>query len=208
VRCNDELFISNEDSNSIYVLDKNTLNPVGIIGVDNMPHGFDFDSETNKLYVPCINSILCIDVLNKYIEKKVDIDFKAWHIEIDKKRKEIYTSTLDGKLVILDTNDMSIIKVLDEFLLPIEICFNYSSRKIYITDLGYKNIRILDYDTGRYLGSIDVDGNPQGLEISKDEKFLFVSDTQKNSIKVYSTNNNQLVKEIKVGKEPTTIVCM
>lgn len=208
VRCNDELFISNEDSNSIYVLDKNTLNPVGIIGVDNMPHGFDFDSETNKLYVPCINSILCIDVLNKYIDKKVDIDFKAWHIEIDKKRKEIYTSTLDGKLVILDTNDMSIIKVLDEFLLPIEICFNYSSRKIYITDLGYKNIRILDYDTGRYLGSIDVDGNPQGLEISKDEKFLFVSDTQKNSIKVYSTNNNQLVKEIKVGKEPTTIVCM
>ncbi|MGO0807037.1 YncE family protein, partial [Clostridioides difficile] len=32
------MFVANEDSNSIYVLDKNTLNPIGIIGVDNMPH--------------------------------------------------------------------------------------------------------------------------------------------------------------------------
>ena len=46
-----ELFISNEDSNSIYVLDSNTSNPIGVIGVDNMPHGFDIDYVNNKLYV-------------------------------------------------------------------------------------------------------------------------------------------------------------
>ena len=208
VLCNNELFISNEDSNSIYILDKDTLNPVGIIGVDNMPHGFDFDKDTNKLYVPCINSILCIDVLNKCIEKKIDIDFKAWHIELDKRRKEIYTSTLDGKLVILDEISMEIVSILDEFLLPVEICFNYSGNKVYVADLGYKNVRILDYNTRKYIGKIDIDGNPQGLEISKDERLLFVSDTQRNSLKVYDTNTNKLIKEIKTGKEPTTIICM
>ncbi|HBE8893272.1 TPA: YncE family protein, partial [Clostridioides difficile] len=64
VLSDNELFVANEDSNSIYVLDKNTLNPIGIIGVDNMPHGFDFDRESKKLYVPCINSIVCIDTIN------------------------------------------------------------------------------------------------------------------------------------------------
>jgi DNA-binding beta-propeller fold protein YncE len=206
--CNGELFISNEDSNSIYILDQETLNPVGIISVDEMPHGFDFNESKNKLYVPCINSIVCIDTLRKCIDRKINTDFKAWHLKIDKKKKEIYISTLDGKLVILDEGTMEIINIIDIFLLPVEICFNYSAKKIYVADLGYKDIKILDYDTGKYLGCIDVEGNPQGLEISKDEKLLLVSDTQKNSVKIYDISNNKLLKEVNVGKEPTTILCV
>lgn len=57
----------NEDFNSIYVLDKNILNLIGIIGVDNMLYGFDFDRESKKLYVLCINLIVCIDIINKNI---------------------------------------------------------------------------------------------------------------------------------------------
>jgi DNA-binding beta-propeller fold protein YncE len=115
---------------------------------------------------------------------------------------------LDGKLVVLDEMKMKVISIIEDFLLPVEVCFNYSAKKIYVADLGYKHIKILDYDTGNYLGCINVEGNPQGLAISKDEKLLLVSDTQKNSIKIYNTNNNQLIKEVKTGKEPTTILCM
>lgn len=205
---NEDLFLANEDTDSIYILDKDELNPVGIISVDNMPQGFDIDREKNKLYVPCINSIVCIDAVKECIEKKVDLDFKAWHVELDTRKKEIYVSTLDGKLVILDESTMKIKRILEDFLLPVEICFNYSGNKIYVTDLGHKDVRILDYNTGEYEGSICIDGSPQGLEISKDEKLLFVSDTQKNSVKIYNTIDNCLIKEVKVGKEPTTIICM
>lgn len=205
---NNEIFISNEDSNSIYIIDKKDLTPIGIIGVDNMPHGFKFDIQTKKLYVPCINSIVCIDLLSKEVVRKIDVDFKAWHISIDKKKKEIYTSTLDGKIIILDEDTLEVKTILDGFLLPVEISFNYTENKFYVTDLGYKNVKILDYPTGKYLGHINVCGIPQGLEVSTDEKLLFVSDTQKNCIKVYETCSNMLIKEIKVGKEPTTILCV
>ncbi|HGM3509375.1 TPA: YncE family protein [Clostridioides difficile] len=208
VLSDNELFVANEDSNSIYILDKNTLNPIGVISVDNMPHGFDFDRESKKLYVPCINSIVCIDAINKNIQKKINMDFRAWHIELDKRKKEMYISTLDGKLIIVDEVSMDIKKVLYEFLLPVEIRFNYSGKKVYVADLGYNNVRILDYTTSRYIGNIEINGIPQGLEISKDEKLLFVSDTQENSVKVYETANNKLIKVIRVGKEPTTIVCL
>lgn len=206
--CNGELFISNEDSNSIYIIDEDSLNPVGVIGVDEMPHGFDFDKFSNKLYVPCINSILCIDTISKDIIKKVDIDFKAWHIKLDKKRNEIYTSTLDGKVVILDGETMTIKNVLDDFLLPVQISFSYKYRKIYIADLGYKSVKILDYDTGAYIGNIEVNGIPQGLEVTKDEESILVSDTQNNLIKIYKASDYFLIKEVQVGKEPTTILCV
>ena len=53
----EEIFIANEDSNSIYFMDKNTLDPIGMITVDDMPHGFCFDLPRKKLYVPCMDSI-------------------------------------------------------------------------------------------------------------------------------------------------------
>ena len=138
----------------------------------------------------------------------MSIDFKAWHVQLDKYKNEIYVSTLDGKVVVIDEESLQTKQVYDEFLLPVQISFNYKDKKVYIADLGYKNIKILDYNQVKYIGNIDVDGIPQGLEISKDEKRLFVSDTQRNSVKVYDTATNGLIKEIKVGKEPTTIICM
>ena len=204
----EEIFIANEDSNSIYFMDKNTLDPIGMITVDDMPHGFCFDLPRKKLYVPCIDSITCIDIIDKNVEKKIDIDFKAWHVQLDKYKNEIYVSTLDGKVVVIDEETLSTKKVLDQFILPVQMSFNYKDQKVYIADLGYKCIKMIDYNQGKYIGSINIDGIPQGLEISQDEKKLFVSDTQKNSVKVYDTSNNELIKEIKVGKEPTTIICM
>ena len=204
----DELFVSNEDTNSIYIINKYTLEAISMISVDDMPHGLGYDQKNNKLYVPCINSIICIDIENKIIYKKIDTDFKAWHLEEDEKKKEIYVSTLDGKLVILKEDDLEIINTFYELLLPVQIRFNYIDERVYISDLGYNQIKILDYRLGKYIGKIKVNGIPQGLEISKDYSRLFVSDTENDEIKVYDTKTNQLIKAIHVGKEPTTIVCL
>lgn len=203
-----ELFISNEDTNSIYIINKNTLDLISMISVDDMPHGFSYNDKNKKLYVPCINSIVCIDVEDKVIYKKVNTDFKAWHLKLDEKKSEIYISTLDGKLVILKEGTLEIVDVFNELLLPVQIEFNYRDDKVYVSDLGYNQIKILDYKLGKYIGKIKIDGIPQGLEISKDNSRLFVSDTKNNAIKVYDTKTNQLIKEIRVGKEPTTIVCL
>ena len=74
--------------------------------------------------------------------------------------------------------------------------------------MGYKKVMILDYDTGKVLDYINIDGDPQGIQISNDYKLLFISDTKNNLIKVYNTSDNTLIKNIEVGKEPTTILCM
>lgn len=202
----DELFIANEDSNTIYIVNKNNLEPISMIGLDNVPHGFDLDKQNNKLYVPCINSIVCIDIKSKNIEKKIYTKLKPWHIKIDKKKDYIYTSTLDGKLLILDKKELNMENIIEDLLIPIETCINYNNNLIYVADLGYRNIKILNYDNYDICGYIDIGGYPQGLEISKDGKYLFVTDTLNNSVKVYCTYSNELIKEIKVGKEPTTIL--
>lgn len=204
----DELFISNEDTNSIDVLDKFTLDPITMISVDDSPHGFSYYQKLKRLYVPCINSIIGIDVEQREICKKLDIDYKAWHLEVNTEKNEIYIGTLDGKLVILNEENLEVKDVFNELLLPVQIKFNYRDKKVYISDLGYNQIKILDYNQRKYIGKIDIDGIPQGLDISYDYSKLFVSDTQNNTVKIYDTSTNKLIEEICVGKEPTTIICL
>ena len=173
-----------------------------------MPHGFDIDTKNNRLYVACVNSIICIDIVNKCICNKIDTDFKAWHIKLDKERGEIYTSTLDWKVVVLLDETLEVIKIIDGFLIPIQICFNYEDKKIYLADMGHKAVIVLDYVTYEVLDFIDIDGDPQGIQLTKNYKSLFVSDTKNNLIKIYNTLDNSLIKNINVGKEPTTILCV
>ena len=206
--CNNEIFISNEDSNSIYIVDKDSLLPIGVICVENMPHGFAFDKSANRLFVPCNKSILSIDVINKVVENKIGLNFKPWHIKIDEENNLIYASTLDGKIIVLDKIDLNVKKVIDKLRFPVEICINNNKKEIYVSDLLDKSIKVIDCETYNIKHDIKIDGNPQGLEISKDKNYIFVSDTLENNIKVFETRNYSFVKSIKVGKEPTTIICM
>ena len=128
--------------------------------------------------------------------------------DIESKIFPLIISTLDGKLVILKEEDLEIVNTFYELLLPVQIKFNYSDNRVYISDLGYNQIKILDYKLGKYIGKIKINGIPQGLEISNDYSRLFVSDTENGEIKVFDTKTNQLMKAIHVGKEPTTIVCL
>ena len=38
--------------------------------------------------------------------QKIDTDFKSWHVKLDRNKKEIYTSTLDGKVVVIDEESL------------------------------------------------------------------------------------------------------
>ncbi len=46
------------------------------------------------------------------------MDFRAWHIELDKQKKEMYISTLDGKLIIIDEVSMDIKRYYMNFYYP------------------------------------------------------------------------------------------
>ena len=205
---NSEMYLVNEDSNSIYIIDIKTLKPEGIISVDEMPRGLDIDKINNKLYVPCSETIVKIDTKTKQIEKVKEIKLKAWSLKLNNDTSEIYVATIEGKILVLDRESLDIKNIIDKCILPIEMVISNIHNRVYISDIGCKGIIVLDYKTNDVLDTIDVGGYPQGLCLINDDKYILVSDTQNNIIKIYSTEESKLIKSIKVGKEPTTIACL
>ncbi|MCT4507791.1 MAG: YncE family protein [Tepidibacter sp.] len=204
---NKELYIANEDSNSIYIVDAKNNDPIGVICVDSMPHGIIIDEEQKNLYVPCSNSLLVIDILSKSIVKNIKLDFKPWHLKINKEENIIYIVAKNGSIILVDRFKFEIVNILDCFKLPVEISINYSKKEMYVTDFCNKSIEVLNYKNNNHIKSIKVEGRPLGIDISKDEKKLFVSDVKNNLIKVFEANSLELIKDINVDKEPTTVIC-
>lgn len=203
----EELFIANEDSNCIYMLNTKTLEPIGIISVDNMPHGMVLDENLCNLYVPCVNCLIVIDVISKNIVKKIKLGFEPWHLKVDEYKNIIYVVTKCGKILIISRLNFEILGILNYFKLPIEISINYLKNEIYITDFCDKSINIIDSKEYKIIEKIRICGNPLGIDISKDKKILFISDIEENKIKVIDIEKRAIFKEIKVDKEPTTIIC-
>lgn len=202
LKYNDEILIINEDSNSIYILNINDLNPIYLIKLKNTPQSMRINED--KLYVVCNNNLTIIDLVKKDIIKEINTNYNNFNMKIDKLKKEIYISTLDGKILIINEN-FEILDILDGFLLPIEIEICYKYKNIYILDFELKKIIVLDYETKKLKDNISFNCYTKGFLISKDDENLFVTDTNNNSLKIYKTSKNKLIKEIKLKKEPTTI---
>lgn len=202
-----ELFVANEDSNSIYIIDTQTLQPMELITVDNMPHGMILDEELNKLYIPCVNSLVIMDVISKNIIGRIKLNFEPWHLKIDEINDILYVVTKNGKILVLDRHIFKIIKIIDYLKHPIEMVVNDFKKQIYVTDFCDKSIIILDNVNYEIINKINICGNPLGIDISIDKKLLFISDIEENNIKAIDIENLKIIKEINVDKEPTTIIC-
>ncbi len=204
---NEELYIANEDSNSIYIVDVKNNDPAGLICVDSMPHGIIIDEEQKKLYVPCLDSLVVIDIVEKRIVKNIKLNMAPWHIKINKEENIIYIVAKNGRIILVDRFEFKIVNVLNGFKFPVEISINYLRKEMYVTDFCNKSIDVLNYKTNERIKSIGVEGRPLGMDISKDQSKLFVSDVKNNLIMVFETSSLELIKNIDVEKEPTTVIC-
>jgi len=204
---NEELYIANEDSNSIYIVDVKNNYPMGLICVDSMPHGIIIDEEQKKLYVPCLDSLVVIDIITKRIEKNIKLNMAPWHLNINKEENIIYIVAKNGSIILVDRFTFEILNVLSGFKFPVEISINYLKKEMYVTDFCNKSIEVLNYKINEHIKSIDIEGRPLGMDISKDQSKLFVSDVKNDRIMVFETSSLELIKNIDVDKEPTTIIC-
>ncbi|MDR0880324.1 MAG: YncE family protein [Clostridioides sp.] len=204
---NDEdIYLANQDTDSINIFNRRDLSPVALIKVGSMPHGFDISEEKKKLYVPCRDMLVCIDIEKKAIDSIRKLDYRLWHLKIDPKKSELYATTIDGKLIVFDQDTFEIKAVLDGMVLPVEIGIDYVNKRVYVTDLGYGGVWVIDYDTKKIVDCIKICGTAQGLLVLDEIGLMFVTDTENNCVNVYGTGDLRLKKKIDVGKEPTSII--
>ncbi|MDR1773722.1 MAG: hypothetical protein LBR30_02480 [Clostridioides sp.] len=196
IKSGKHFFISSLDSNSVYVLEEEYLIPSHLITIGEKPSAIDYFDKNKELYVACEHSVYVIDTCSKEVKRKVEFDAIFWELKINKKKEEMYLSTFDSKIRVIDMNNFEIKKEIEGFGFVNEILVDEDKNIVYISDLIEEKIVIFNYEKFDVLKKISLGFSPEKIFITKNGLHLIVKNSYENCIKIINTDEFCLEKEI------------
>lgn len=94
----------------------------------------------------------------------------------------------------------------ERYLSPIEMTFSPDGRLLYVVCQDSDEVRVIDPETAKVLGSIPVGHVPRGIAQSSDGSRLYVANAWSDTVSVIDTAKRQVVQTLPTGFEPSGVV--
>ena len=195
------IFVSNENSDTVVVLDKITKEVVKTIETGGRPRDLKFNNDFSKLYVVVSeeNHILEIDTKNLEIVDKIETGDDPEIFDIDLNNKIIAVSNEDdNELTIIDLNKKEIVEsIKDVGVEPEGVNFSPDGNLVYVTSEGTSSVLIIDPWKREIVNEILVENRPRrGLFVNNGAEY-WVSNELSGTVSVVDTSKQELKKTIK-----------
>jgi YVTN family beta-propeller protein len=182
------LYVDNEGSSSLTVLDIHTGKPVGTVSIP-FPYNIYFTPDGTK----------AIDV----VERLQRIEFRDWrhgwalmksvaipwpgadHLDFSADGSYLLISTeYSGVVAKVDVNTMSLVGYVRVGGLPIDVRLSPDGTLFYVTNQGSMGVSVIDPVAMKVVQFIPTGRGAHGLQVSRDTKSLYVSNRLEGSISV------------------------
>ena len=182
------LYVDNEGSSSLTVLDIRTGRPVGTINIP-FPYNLYFTPDGTK----------AIDV----VERLNRVEFRDWrhgwkllgavgipwpgadHLDFSADGSYLMISTeYSGVVARIDVNAMRLVGYVYVGGLPIDVKLSPDGSLFYVTNQGRMGVSVIDPVTMKEIQFIPTGRGAHGLQVSRDTKSLYVSNRLEGSISV------------------------
>ena len=195
------IFVSNENSDTVVVLDKLSKKIIKTIETGGRPRDLKFSNDFSKLYVVVSqeNHILEIDTKKLEILDKIETGDDPEIFDIDKQNNFIAVSNEDdNQLTIIDLKNKKIIEsISDVGVEPEGVNFSPDGNLIYVTSEGTSSILIIDAHKRIIVNEILVGNRPRrGLFVNNGKEY-WVSNELSGTVDVIDTSVQELKKTIK-----------
>jgi YVTN family beta-propeller protein len=199
-----KVYVANEYSNTVSVIDTETDKVQNRINVDVFPYGIDTNPLNNRVYVTNKGSNT-VSVIDGSIDTKlldISVGKSPVGIAINPSANWIYVTNLeDGTLSIIDGISNEVIETLSVGKIPYGIAVNPLSNKVYVTDIDSNTVSVIDGETNNITAKISVGKRPTGLaiDITEGNNRLYVANHDSDSISVIDTITNNVIDNITSG---------
>lgn len=182
------LYVDNEGSSSLTVLDIHTGKPVGQVNIP-FPYNLYFTPDGSK----------AIDV----VERLQRIEFRDWrhgwallksvpipwpgadHLDFSADGSYLMISTeYSGVVAKVDTINMQLVGSVHVGGLPIDVRLSPDGQYFYVTNQGTMGVSVIDPVAMKVVNFIPTGRGAHGLQVSRDSKSLYVSNRLEGSISV------------------------
>ena len=160
------VFVSNEKTNNIIVIDPKTYKVVKDLRTSRRPRDMHFSADHTKLYVACGDDdvIDVIDVAKLEVVGKLTTGSSPETFGIDEKRRRIYVSNEEGSsLSVIDMDQNIIIHEVPTGAEPEGVFVGEDGHFVYVTSEVGDLIHLIDADSGNVVK--DEDQSPDTVAI-------------------------------------------
>jgi len=179
-------YVSNEDGESVTVIDTDKGTVVQTVGIGKRPRGMKLSHDGSQLFVAVSGLPKCPPSVPDEECEKLERDLKA-----------------DG-IAVMDTKTLKLIKVLHAGSDPEQFALHDDGR-LFVANEDISQTTVLDSKSGKVLARVKVGDEPEGVGISPDGKWVLVTNESDNSISVIDSKTLKEVHHIIVGKRPRDV---
>ena len=179
-------FVSNEDGQSVTVIDTDKGTVIETVAIGKRPRGLKLSHDGSQLFVAVSGLPKCPPSVPDEECEKLERDLKA-----------------DG-LAVMDTRTLKVLKVFHAGSDPEQFALHGDGR-IFVANEDISQTTVIDSKSGKVLARIKVGDEPEGVGISPDGKWVLVTNESDNSISVIDAKTLKEVHHIIVGKRPRDV---
>lgn len=181
------LYVSNEDGESVTVLDTATNAVIATLAIGKRPRGLKLTADGSRLFVAVSGLPKCPPSVPDEECAKLKRDLKA-----------------DG-IAVVDTATHQVVKVLHAGSDPEQFALSRDGRKLFVANEDSATLSVVDVMRGTVVQRVPVGREPEGVAVTPDGRWVLVTNESDNSVSIIDTGTLKIVKSVQVGKRPRDI---
>jgi YVTN family beta-propeller protein len=198
------IYVTQEKSNNVVVINRNTDQIVSNIEVGKKPHGIAIQSDINRAFVANSgeDTVTIIDTQTNRVLNKINTRLAA--------QPEDIAVSSDGRIVIVTyfaTNQVSIreaatLRELGNINVdkgPMKVAIEPRGRKAFVSNYYSNTVTVVDLSLLKVIGTIPVESKPVGLAFNSRGDRLYVTNSGASNISVIDPAGQNVIGKINIG---------
>jgi len=202
------VYVSNEGSNCVTVIDKQEDLVVGTIAVGEAPRGITANSDGTRIYVANSrsNSISVIDTSVNRVSTTIDnLGYSPEELALSWDDNTIFvTNPRSNNVSVIDAASNMVVARINVGEKPIDIVADVEEKKIYVSNYYSLSISVIDMATQGVVDTIDLSSNPKYLALCDDR--LYVGNESVNDVYVVNIPSYS-IDTVSIGSRTERLVC-
>jgi YVTN family beta-propeller protein len=180
----DRAYVSNEDGETVTVLDSRDGSVVATIAVGKRPRGLKLSRDGSVLYVAVSGLPKCPPSVPDAECAKLKRDLQA-----------------DG-IAMIDTRTLQLRGLLKSGSDPEQFDVSRDGKRLFVSNEDSARATVLDTGTAAIVGTIPTGHEPEGVRVSPNGKWLLITSETDSTVSIIDSSSLQVLKTVHVGVRP------
>jgi PQQ-dependent catabolism-associated beta-propeller protein len=180
-------YVTNEDGESVSVLDTDKAEVIATVNVGKRPRGMKLSRDGKELFV-------AVSGLPKCPPSVPDE-------ECAKLKRDL---TADG-IAVIDTATLKLSRLLKSGSDPEQFDLSHDGKQLFIANEDTGTLTVVGIASGAIDATVPVGKEPEGVRVTPDGRWIVVTSESGNAIYVIDARTLKMVKSVPVGKRPRDV---